>query len=334
MKAFNSIYFLILIALVTGCAHTQDNAGSQKPDWVSGKSPKYPDAFYLTGVGEGKNRTAAEDAARAQLAKMLKVEISSEESYITAETESSEKVKFESEAQAKVASSAKELLEGVQIAAVYEEKERFFALAVLDREALGERIDGNMKEAGEAIKLGIQTDEIGNDYTKLSKVLKAIAATEKRDELSAKRKAILPDEPIRDEEWAKEKAMLRQKLEAVAAYLKVTGSDGADEMQAEMMKELNRLGFKSGAKEGAVVIIEAELEFQPFDRGDPKWKFVKGKMKVVVKDSTGSTRGETFVNIQGAGLNENQAFDKALANLKRELLKDFSGFITRAIGGV
>lgn len=72
------------IALVVACS-----SGSAKPTWIDGVSPEYPSGQYLTGVGQGDNRAAAEDRAYAALARIFKAEVSAQskdwESYLVVE---------------------------------------------------------------------------------------------------------------------------------------------------------------------------------------------------------------------------------------------------------
>jgi len=63
--------------------------GQSKPAWIDGVSPDYPSSQYLTGVGQGDNRAAAEDRAYAALARIFKAEVSAQskdwESYLVVE---------------------------------------------------------------------------------------------------------------------------------------------------------------------------------------------------------------------------------------------------------
>jgi hypothetical protein len=63
--------------------------GPSKPAWVDGVSADYPAAQYLTGVGQGDDRAAADDRAYAALARVFKAEVSAQskdwESYLVVE---------------------------------------------------------------------------------------------------------------------------------------------------------------------------------------------------------------------------------------------------------
>ncbi|GAB4289515.1 MAG: hypothetical protein Kow0090_02200 [Myxococcota bacterium] len=322
---------LFLIPFTFACCSGAE--ALKRPDWVSGSSPRYPDALYLTGVGEGDSRSAAEDAARAQVAKNLRVEVSAKESYSMTETSSGEKTNVKSEAQATVSSKASELLEGLKIAEVFEESGKFYALAVLDRDQAAEKVDMRLKRAEALVDEGVTAGEIGDDFGALAKALKGLSAAKEREELAARRLAILPDEPLKDKEWELQKRIIKERLEKATVYLYAGGAQGFDEIKGKVMEILSGLGLKAGSKEGSALIIYAEMDMEPLERGDPKWKYLKGRAKVSLKDRGGNLRGETFFTAQGAGLNENQAYHKTLNALKGELDKEFAPFLMRALGG-
>jgi hypothetical protein len=75
---------LVASVLAVGCTW-----GRSKPAWIDGVSPDYPSSQYLTGVGQGDNRAAADDRAYAALARIFKAEVSAQskdwESYLVVE---------------------------------------------------------------------------------------------------------------------------------------------------------------------------------------------------------------------------------------------------------
>jgi hypothetical protein len=80
--------FMSLISLValSGCAWF---GGQAKPNWIDGVSSAYPSERYLTGVGQGESRSAAEDRAYAAVARIFKAEVNAQakdwESYLVIE---------------------------------------------------------------------------------------------------------------------------------------------------------------------------------------------------------------------------------------------------------
>ena len=71
----------IVVASVSlgGCASVPTVA----PDWVTGKSAKYPDNRFLVGRGQADSTEDARNRARADLAKVLQVAVSAETKDVT-----------------------------------------------------------------------------------------------------------------------------------------------------------------------------------------------------------------------------------------------------------
>ncbi len=110
------------------------------PGWVVGRGHvKYPDAFYLTGVGfSEKNYVAANESARSELAKNLKVRVQS----ILRDYSSQNKSRIELAIKTEVDT----ILEGVEIRdGWYEPKSKvYYSLAVLDRKVASNLVDGKI----------------------------------------------------------------------------------------------------------------------------------------------------------------------------------------------
>ena len=71
---------------VSGCAWL---GGKNKPEWVDGRASDYPSSQYLTGVGQGENRSMAENQAYAAVARIFKAEVAAQakdwEAYLVTE---------------------------------------------------------------------------------------------------------------------------------------------------------------------------------------------------------------------------------------------------------
>lgn len=105
------------------------------PDWVehSGRSYRYPDAEYLTGFGVSEESfAAAEEAARSDLARQIEVVIEGEQEFVHQETGSAGLSREEMRFYERSSSRHRVVLQGVHFER-YEEKGRYFALAVLER---------------------------------------------------------------------------------------------------------------------------------------------------------------------------------------------------------
>ncbi len=160
------IFYLTLLGLflfLNGCGKTLRGSGIKEekiasqassksskptPGWVVGRGhPKYPDSFYLTGVGfSEKNYVSANESARAELAKNLKVRVQS----ILRDYSSINKSRIELAIKTQVDT----ILEGVEIRdGWYEPKSRvYYSLAVLDRKVASNLVDGKIQNASQKIE--------------------------------------------------------------------------------------------------------------------------------------------------------------------------------------
>lgn len=113
------------------------------PVWIAGPDPEYPTANYLTGVGHGESREAAEDRAYAAIAKIFTAEIHSRsaewEKYFQADgdgrTITTRRIAIEQATDI----STRKILENVAIAKNWrgDPEGVHYALAVMDRRQAG-----------------------------------------------------------------------------------------------------------------------------------------------------------------------------------------------------
>jgi hypothetical protein len=131
--------------------------GSRPPDWVNGESSQYSRERYLTGVGYGNSRKAAEDEAYAAISRIFQANIQSKtrewEEYLQSSGKS-EGPKQESQVTRKIfidqltQVSTQKVLENVSIAEVWTDSQtdRTYALAVMDRGHSAAMIQGRIEE--------------------------------------------------------------------------------------------------------------------------------------------------------------------------------------------
>ncbi len=147
---------VILIWAIT--CQAQSAAGrSGPPDWVHSENPRYPRERYLTGVGYGDSRKAAEDEAYAAISKIFQASIKSKtrewEEYLQssskgkdskARDQTSRKIFVDQLTQV----STDKVLENVSIAEVWVDtrSHRTYALALMDRSHTATVIRGRIEE--------------------------------------------------------------------------------------------------------------------------------------------------------------------------------------------
>jgi len=160
----------LLLALTSGAA-------AQKPDWLQGSSKQYPQQLYLVGVGSGKTLDAAENQARASIAKTFKVDINATTGVQSSEVMKQNKDGVTAESQERTATSVevgvRKTMEGIEIAEVYEDAGITYALAVLKRSSAMAILEDEIERLDEDIvTLGKSADEATDKIERLRLMLR------------------------------------------------------------------------------------------------------------------------------------------------------------------
>lgn len=169
-KMARYISFIALAFFLFACAQSKPAQATKpepsRPDWVDGKSFKYPDGLYLTGVGSASTRELAENSARANVAKIFKINLNAITSTTTTENlVNNRDSQLQEKTYSKVDASVKKTIEGTVIEEVWRDAEsnRYYALAVLDRDMAASifkaRIGEIDKEFGETKALALSTSD-------------------------------------------------------------------------------------------------------------------------------------------------------------------------------
>jgi len=129
---------------------------TRAPDWVDGRSARYPEATYLTGVGRADSPDAAEDRAYGAVSRVFSAQISQRttewERYLQADDAGKTGSQRDISIDQVTTVSAGKVLEQVVIAERYQDADTkvHYALAVMDRRqaaaTLRERISGIDRE--------------------------------------------------------------------------------------------------------------------------------------------------------------------------------------------
>jgi len=168
-KSFFCPAAVLVLILLIAC----ETVG-KKPDWIKGRSQKYPASSYLIGIGQAKSsgnpaddQASADQNARAEIARQIQTRIQSQ---LVAEAEEElqrlgpdEQERFSQRIKTEVSASEKMEIEGIKIAErFYDEKAGiYYTLAVLDRRETGDllltRIRDLNQEAGVYLGLKVKS---------------------------------------------------------------------------------------------------------------------------------------------------------------------------------
>ena len=189
---FRSVLFVMMIVV------SQLNLNAL-PSWISGADKRWPSDKYLTGIGAAQEPGAAQDKARAEIAKVFNVAIeqmtveknTEASSYDLKEAAASSSVNLEQ----KTTSRVSDKIEGIEIAQVwYDKKEKlYWALAVLDKQKYGAMISGRILETESKISSSLaaaKSDATLSNLERLKYLVDALESLELKDGLSIRLKAI------------------------------------------------------------------------------------------------------------------------------------------------
>jgi hypothetical protein len=271
-------------------------APTRKPAWVDGESAEWPREQYVLGVGSADEREAAEDRARAEIARVFSTRVastmrsSSSESNVTSDgrTSTTEEVSAADE----TTSTADRLLEGVEIAQVWQDPatQRTYVLAVVDRQRVAGRLRARLEEI-EALAAPLrarltsraETDRAMPKADAASAALRLLRLKARREAIQSDLRIVAPSDPrLRD--GVRDEAAAREALSRVSVALSVPGDvDGA--VGSALAGGLSALGFSMQRDAaGADLIGEANVSIEDLGRRDG-WFWARATTGLVLRDA-------------------------------------------------
>ena len=287
-------------------------AFAQRPDWLQGTSKKFPAGYYLVGVGSGKTRDAAENQARAGIAKNFKVQINATTGVVSTETLKRKDETTTGESEEKTVSDVevgvRKTMEGVEIAEVYEDPSTgtIHALAVLKRSKAQAILEDQIQELDtEIVSLGKEADEAADKIEKLRLMLRRKTLMVSREELNADYRVVDPASQSVPAPFSLEKERSR-----IASFLKnkfLVGMSASGDESARLlqpaMKYLSGKGISTKkvtpANEAAMdVIVTLETDLDPSSEPVDDWYYCRWKLDMTATDQK---TGNALVNETKSG---------------------------------
>jgi hypothetical protein len=137
----------LLSILLIACS-----SASKQPQWLDNPATDYPQAQYLTAIGQADNRDAAGDRALANLAKIFEVAIKEQSmDFSSSETSSAlgaTQTSNEQRASRFVSTEARQVLEGATVVEYWQDEQgQIHALATLNKSAAAQRFTQDISSA-------------------------------------------------------------------------------------------------------------------------------------------------------------------------------------------
>jgi LPP20 lipoprotein len=285
------ISLLLLLAISTGAP------GGKKPDWVERESAEWPREMYLTGVGSADDRAAAEDRARAEIARVFTTRVASvlvastEESTVRTgqETAWNDRTSVSDETR----STTDKVLEGVEIMQVWEDPQlhRFYALAALDRQQGAARIEDRM-DAIESSAVPLRARLSAPDKASaLAAALRLLRLEQDRRELAGELAIVAPARRKRTS--AMEERGARELLSRTSVGWTVDGDEGGV-VEDALRNAMVALGFAVRSEAaGTDLVGEAKVAVEDLGNKDG-WYWSRGRVQIVLKEPAS---GRVFLNV-------------------------------------
>jgi hypothetical protein len=313
------------------------------PDWIAGTGLRYPADRFLTAVGYGQDRPAAEDKARAEIAKIFFSEIDASnrtiqsimESTAGGRTQSRESVDFEEI----INVSTRKILSGVRIAEVYgppRGQSQIYALAVLDRNQAQTILKSKIDDLDRDIHQLLDTSERQSQPLLRIKALHACVQKHAlRQAYDAELRIVDPRGkgiPSRVNFAAIHQRLNDVLLKEFFIAVSVQGAR-AEDIRRALTEAINQRGFAvSGDPARAAVLARGRVDINPIDQKVSGWKFVRWNAYFDLVDRRG---GAVFGSVQHSGkeghLTLGQAEERAVRKIRKTLAADISADLKKYI---
>jgi len=304
-----------------GCA----SAPSGPPDWVNGKSAKYPDSQYLVGRGQADTQEDARNRARADLAKTLEVAVSAKSTDVASFSSGAEGAKTESQVSRSVETRTDQIVRGVQMADAWQDPQTksYYALAVLQRSQAAMGLRAEIERLDAATRGYV--DQARNAPDLLAQIASASKAFDSQRERDAVQRTlevvdvtghgVTPE--FNSGQLAADLSGLLKRV-----HMKPQAA-GSPELERMLSAALSAAGFVPEAGADAPYVLAGSLQLDDLGLIDG-WYWMRGTLEVQLTEAAsgkvrGSKRWEIKTSSPQKPTARRRAYDEADALLKREL---------------
>ena len=328
---------LILVSLLAGCSTTGGQAAM--PSWLNGPAADYPPQRYLLGRGSGPTLALAQDRARADLAKSLRVAIEARSSerqhYRSDESGAAGEVAVDRQLQTHVS----EVIEGLAIADIWRDPRSgdYHALAVLERMAAARRLREKIGELDRETASRIAAARRAADPLRaIAHADAALRAQEARGAIQGVLAVLDPAVAGIAPRWSA--AALRGDRDALLARLRIAVDRTASDAELAPLLEgaVAAVGLRlATAEETADYRLAARLKLLPVVERDA-WFWARGGLSLTLWWPDGRVRGRHRWPLKAAAssaaLARERARQEAARLLRAELLQVLLGFADNLCG--
>ena len=273
---------LLLPALLAGC-----RSPGRTPEWVLNPKTVYPEAQYLVAVGEGDTRSAAENSAAANLARIFESHIESDERLIDQSRETNTALERTTDFTSDINILSSQTLCNIQHAEAWQDRHsRLHAVAYLDRRETAaiyrSRIDAQTARIQFLLAQAEQTD---NPLKKYAALRTAARHAAENTAMLQQLKVIHPPSAASAAPSYSENNLrktLADTAKQIRVQIAVTGDDSR-RMTVALEELVTRYGFVVGSP--AVLKFDGRVSITDTAQRTADLMFVRYELVVQIKDS-------------------------------------------------
>ncbi len=286
---------------------------STPPDWIDDPATSFPEARYLSAVGEAGDREDAGNRALANLAKIFEVAVEDTTlDFARASVETSDEgaqITNEQESTRSVTTRARQVLEGAQIPSTWESPEgTSFSLAVLEKEPAARRFREAITDADRQT-----SDLIEYANRQAPNAVAALSALESARQIQVQRDAdnrnlsVVRGRGIRAPyDQASLETMIRQAL----ATLQFSTWGSSEYTDTNLQNGIGRLGITYD--EVSSYVLEGNLDTEPIEERDG-WYWLRGSLDLTLRrgeETLAQRRWPIKASATDPGMTEQRAGDQ------------------------
>jgi len=332
---------LLFVLLFISCSPSTVTAKKNKaPDWLTNPQKAYKDAYYLSAVGSGDTKKAAEKDAFSNLSRIFEAEIKSDQTLVQKFEETTVGDNTSLSAEEKMRNltqiQSDQTLKNVKIGDSYFDPNsgEYYVIAYLNRSETEDIYHSEIQENNR--KIDQYYADYQNSASKLDKLTylsDAIELVEANEILNAQLRIISPSHAGVVLPMPMEKLVSERNKFAKTIHVVVTGSGEYTDYLEDYLKEVfNNFGF-------SVFALSSDADYIDFDIGsalsiseidlERNEKFVRWELTITITETFSDAEAVVYTKSDREGhLNLREAQNRALRSVKEKIQKDFFRFFS------
>jgi len=302
--------------------------GQNKPAWLENPASVYSNALYLTAIGEGDNRKAAENNATGNLALIFKSDIKVDNEHLDRFKEQfgdKESFQHESNVTKKIKVSSNQTLFNVKFGESFTDNMgKVFVLAYIDKMETAEIYNEKIKANSEKIKFFLNTAEKSDDKLVVYSAYNAASLFSLDNQiLKEQLRIISPEFGISEDLGYNENDIAKNfKDSAKNISVSINIENDSDSKATAFIKEtINSFGFVINSN--PLLTITGSVSYEKLDL-DRKEKFVTWNLFINLNDLSGNTIVSTTAKGREGSVSYDAAISRCINQIGKKVKLEFS----------